>query len=70
MHRAGFERRLLFDRVAVTATDARALHVTGIDEVGDDLVRAALADADRFCDLPNARIRIARDAEKDNVRGE
>ena len=36
-----------------------------------DLVRAALADADRLRDLPDARIGIARDAEKDvSVRGE
>lgn len=52
------------DCVAVAASDARALEVAGVDEVGDDPLRGALSDPDSCGDVPKPYVWVAGDAEQ------
>ena len=44
---------------------ADALHHARFLEIGDDLLHGALRDADRECDVPESRFRVARKADQD-----
>lgn len=61
------KRGLRLDGVVVTPSDTCTSYVARADEVGDDLMGSALADADGFRDLTHSRVRIAGDA-KEHVR--
>ena len=50
------EERLGLDRVAIATTDARTTHVSGADEIGDNLVRSALADHVTQAEVPDGRV--------------
>ena len=55
---------VLVDAVAVAASVALALDVSGLDEVGEDALCSALRDADLFGDFAEPGVRCAGDAEE------
>ena len=52
------------DRVVVSAADAGALDVAGLDEVGDDALGGAFGDADLVGDVSHAGFGVVGDAEQ------
>jgi hypothetical protein len=52
------------DHVLVAPADARAGDVPLVHQLGDELVRGALGDADRFRDLAQARGRVLVDVDE------
>ena len=57
------------DAVAVATTDALAVHVAALDQIGDDALRGALRDANGLGDVAVARVRVATEAQKDTGCG-
>ena len=52
------------NRVVVASTDARALDVASLDEIGEDALRRSLCDADDLCDVAQADVGVLGQAEQ------
>ena len=52
------------DLIAVAPTFLFLHHVAGFDQITDDVIRTTFGDAEAFCDVPQARVRVTGDAEQ------
>ena len=52
------------ERVPITASFSRLRHVAALDQIGDDPLRCPLRDPDRLCDVTQAYIRVALQAQE------
>jgi len=50
--------------IAASPSDPLTADETGFDEVGDDSLHGSLRDPDHLGNVPQARVRVTRDAEK------
>ena len=63
--------RLSVERVAASPPDPLTGHKAALQEVGNDSLHGSLRDPNRLGDVPQTRLRVTRDAEKDlSVVGE